>query len=403
VSLRVFHGVLNLPAVRFCFDPDFQPDDPHTPENEADAGPEPAMEIVNDKLDGGVLALGVPAGYFTLDPARREGAITVHRAPLPSEGGADSGGTNAPTDAGRGGDAATGDAAVGPCDPATLEAVLPIPLTPGWLDPPRPAGDAGAAGDGGSGDAGVSDAGSVSLERRGLVPTLAGDIPLTLFGSGRSLDPQRLMERGNAARNAHLMRHPGDDAGAETAARAAVAWLESALGPRFLLTRGVVPATKNTSFGLTLVHLIPDVFPSTDGGVPTDTGSGTLHVCVRIDTFESDLADGGITRVDFRNSLTFDPLSPGARYVFRLFVEADFVRTQATCGVTSLKPVAELMVEPWRFNPGQSYTLVAWGARSATDLCTAYQVDAVVRPGCARPADKLNAVIELLTNDLPPE
>jgi hypothetical protein len=124
---------------------------------------------------------------------------------------------------------------------------------------------------------------------------------------------------------------------------------------------------------------------------------------VRIDTFESDLADGGITRVDFRNSLTFDPLSPGARYVFRLFVEADFVRTQATCGVTSLKPVAELMVEPWRFNPGQSYTLVAWGARSATDLCTAYQVDAVVRPGCARPADKLNAVIELLTNDLPPE
>jgi hypothetical protein len=403
VSLRVFHGVLNLPGVRFCFDPDFQPDDPHTPENEADAGPDPAVEIVNDQLDGGVLPLGIPAGYFTLEMARREGAITVHRAPLPADGGADSGGTNAPTDGGRGGDASAGDAAVGPCDPATLEAVLPIPLTPGWFEPPRPVGDAGAAGQGGSGDAGASDAGFVSLERRGLVPTLSGDMPLTLFGSGRSLDPQRLMERRNAARDAHLMRDPGDDAGAETAGRAAVAWLESALGPRFLLTRGVVPATKNTSFGLTLVHLIPDVFPSIDGGVPADTGSGTLHVCVRIDTFESDLADGGITRVDFRNSLTFDPLAPTARYVFRLFVEADFVRTQATCGVTSLKPVAELTVELGRFKPGQSYTLVAWGARSPSDLCTAYPNDAVVRPGCAHPADELNAVIELLTNDLPPE
>lgn len=397
VKLRVFHGVLNVPGVRFCFDPDYRVDDPYTDQNEADPGAEPPVPILADLVDGGVLPLGADAGYVMLSLPSALGAITVHRATPPSNAGADGGSNNAPSDAGR---EAGADAAIDPCDPASIETVLPLPMPATWLDPPRPAGDAGSA----SGDAsgGPSDAGLTSPERRGLLTTLSGDVPLTLFGSGRSLDPQRLMDRRAAARDAFLVRNPGDPAGAEGAGRAAVAWLESSLGPRFYLTRGVVPVNKNTTFGLTLVHLIPDVFASVDGGVPSDTMSGALHVCVRINTLEWDIAGGGITRVDFRNSLSFDPLDPGARYVFRLFVEADFVRTMATCGVTSLKPVAELALPGGYFEAGGSYTLVAWGARSASDLCTAFPSDSVVRPGCAGPSSNLNAQILVFDNSSPP-
>jgi hypothetical protein len=191
--------------------------------------------------------------------------------------------------------------------------------------------------------------------------------------------------------------------GAEAAGRAQVAWLESTLGPRFLLSRGVPPpsnANRNT-VGLSFVHLIPDVVPSVDGGVTNDLSAGALHMCVTVDTLESDLSDGGAARFEFRNAASLGTFDVRSAHRFRLFVDADFARTQASCGVTSLKPVAELTVDRRVFQEGRSYTLVAWGARSASDTCTVYQSGSVVRPGCARPIDTLNARIDWFEDDLP--
>jgi hypothetical protein len=134
---------------------------------------------------------------------------------------------------------------------------------------------------------------------------------------------------------------------------------------------------------------------------PLMATSGPLHLCVRTDTTESDLAGGG-ANLEFRNATALGRFDYKASYVFRLFVEADFARTQTNCGLTSLKPVAELTVQPQEiFMAGRSYTLVAWGARSPDDLCTVYPSDSVVRPGCARPPNELKASIQILENALP--
>jgi hypothetical protein len=411
IKLRLFHGILNLAGARFCVDPDYRPDDPYTPEDELDPGVQPARPILTELLDGGALQLGVPAGYFTLDMSLVSGALMVYRAQLPGDAGTDGGaGINlfpdaAARDAGVGpADAAVVDAAVDPCDPASLEAVLPFPLTAAWLEPPRPLGDASLDGlpDAGASDASIPDAAPSPPERRGFVTTLSGDAPLTLFGSGRSLDPKVILSRRLAARDDYLKLHAGDTVGAEAAGRALAAWLESTLGPRFLPARGAPPTNSNpNTVGLSFVHLIPDVFPSVDAGVVNDIGSGALHMCVTVDTRESDLSDGGAARFEFRNQVSLGSFDLRSSHRFRLFVEADFVRTQANCGVTSLKPVAEMMVDKYTFQSGRSYTLVAWGARSASDTCTAYPSDSVIRPGCARPADSLNATIKVLEDDLP--
>jgi hypothetical protein len=407
VKLRVFHGVLNLPGARFCHDLDYTPDDPSTAENELDPGPELPRPILAE-LDAGTLPLGVAAGYFMADE-QLTGAILVYRAALAVAGGLDAGGSsNVLLDAGREAGATSLDAAVDPCDPASLEAILPIPLTTAWLEPPRPVGEAGVdpseAADAGASVASSADAGPSAAERRGFVATLSGRTPLTLFGSGRSLDPKEVAARRLQAREDHLKRHAGDNEGAEAAGRATQAWIESNFGPRFLLSRGPLPATSNT-FALSFVHLVPDVLPTVDAGTPMDpltATSGPLHLCVRADTTETDLA-GRAGNLEFRNATALGRFDAKAAYVFRLFVEADFTRTQANCGVTGLKPVAELTVRPQeKFFAGGSYTLVAWGARSPDDLCTVYQSGSVVRPGCARPANELNARIEIFENE-PPE
>jgi hypothetical protein len=407
VRLRVFHGVLNLPGTRFCHDPDYRVDDPHTVADERDPGAAPAQLLLASELDGGTLPLGVAEGYFKLD-AQLSGAILVQRAPIVSDAGADGGlPTNLLPDAGRdagvpASDAAVVDAAVDPCDPASLEAVVPFPLSPEWLQPPRPVSDAGVdlSLDASAMDGGPSGLAPVAPARRGFVTTLSGDAPLTLFGSGRSLDPKEIAARRSAARDAYLVQNPGAFADAEAAGRAHVAWLESTLGPRFFLSRGVTPVRNLVA--LSLVHLIPDVVPSLDAGVPRtpSDASGALHLCIRVGTNEFDLPDAGAERIEFRNSVALSPMDPKpATYRFRLFVEADFVRTQASCGVTSLKPVAERVVPAGELVGGHSYTLVAWGARSASELCT-YPGDNVVRPGCARPANTLNADILILENEL---
>lgn len=422
VQLRLFNGVLNLPAARFCHDPDYRADDPYTAEDEGDSGPLPPRLLLDRELDGGSLSLGVAAGYFEL-PAAAQGAIMVHRAPLPPDAGSDGGASYGGLEAGAGRDAGPTDAAVvDPCDPSSLESVLPLPLTAAWLEPPRPpdtvtdggasdGGMDGGASDAGFRDAGLSEAGPMDASyadvqptapsQRGFATTLSGDLPLMLFGSGRSLDPKELATRRQRAREEYLIRRPGDDAGAEAAGRARVAWLESAVGPRFLLSR--VPAPRGRPLELSLVHLVPDVplVPlGVDAGAPTDQVSGPLHLCITIGTVESEPPDGGTARHEFRNVSPLGSYGPGTDYRFRLFVEADFAR-QPNCGETSLKPVAERLVPKGDFVAGRSYTLVVWGARSAVDLCTAFPNDTVVRPGCARPAETLNARIDVLENELP--
>lgn len=400
VKLRVFHGVLNLPAVRFCYDPDYRADDPTTRDDELDPGPEPPTPMFAE-FDGGVLPLALPSGYF-MAGQELSGAILAYRAALPVDAGMDGGGSNNPLPL----DAGGMDAALGPCDPGSLEAVLPIPLTPSWLEPPPPALDGGEPSDAGAPMPARdpnADGGPSLAERRGFVTTLSGDTPLTLFGSGSSLDPSELAARRSLARKDYLDRHPGDDAGAAAAERAMQAWLESNFGPRFLLSRGSLPA-RSGLFALSLVHLVPDVLPTIDAGVPVNpvlATSGALHLCVRVDESESDLSGRG-ANLQFRNATPLGlPFAPGASYGFRLFVEADFKSTQAICGSTSLKPVAELTVPENTFLGGRSYTLVVWGARSPDDLCTVFPLNGVAKPGCARPPDALKATVLILENDLP--
>jgi len=385
VTLRVFPGVVNLPASYLCHDPDYVLDDPDTLQDETAPGPVPATEL--PLLDGGVAALGVPTAYVQLAPLT-SGAITVHR--LPSlDGGREAG----PSDAALAGDAEPMDgaaldgsdgAAEAPparCTPDSLEAVMPLTPDLGWLGPPL---DPDAGGD--------SDA--AARADRGFVAQAAGGDILTLFGSGFALDAAELTRRQNAQYDS-VLQASGDMAQAAAAGRRARQRLEANYGLRFLMSRAGSAAAGRVA--LSLSHLVPDVPAVPVGQAAPETGSGALHLCMTVGGMEVADTFNGPQGFEFRN---FTPigsdLDPAVTYRFRLFVQADFPTGPNACATTSLKPVAELQLDPAHFAAGGSYTLVAWGALSSDSICTG--TTPLVRPSCARPADMLRPRIDVLEN-----
>jgi hypothetical protein len=371
VRLRVLQGVLNLRAAYLCHAPDFELDSP-------DASLEGALELPIALGEAGT-ELGEPTAYESV-PSMTSGAITVHRAPAADAGHLDP----AIADAGT---ADAGASAPPRCDRASLEAVLPLPMPVAWIDPPRAALDAGAAVDGGGGP----DAGR-SLETRGFAGTVSGNAPLTLFGSGLLLERGELERRVEEEKKRFERAHPDDPQGALAAAEHHRRLLEATYGPRFLLSRAE-PALRKLSFSLQFSHLIPDV-PG-----PSDGSSGALHLCVTVGSTEgSELGDAGAAGFAFRNHVALgNDLDPSPSYRFRVFVQSAYADEQRTCATTSLKPVAELMVEPGYFDADSSYTLVAVGAQAPEAICTRTS-DPLIRAGCAQAVDSLRATLKLVKN-----
>lgn len=394
VRLRVHQGVFNLPHARFCHDPDYVVDDPTTLPDETNAGPRAPVPLAFN--DGGSVAFGETTGYVKLG-AMSAGAITVYRAPNPDAGTGVYGDAAlpAPLDAGTSNLDAALDAeagtttpelpevdAGGPCDPNSLEAVLPLPVTGSWLYP-EAAKDAG-----------------IDLDKLGIVSAAQDGDTLTLFGSGLSLDPAELARRRAAARQAVLAAQPTETLAAEAEARRQVLALESVYGTRFLLARGAIP--EPNSFALSLAHLVPDV-PSAPQQTknPADAGSGALRLCVTVDMKESEPLDGGVARFEFRQVAAVGTrFDPRASYSFRLFAESDYQPGMGTCATTSLKPVAKLDVDAGTFGADQSYTLVATGAVVPANACTSVNATKLVRQDCARAVDGLNAHIQIVPNEL---
>jgi hypothetical protein len=233
-----------------------------------------------------------------------------------------------------------------------------------------------------------------------VVSAAKGGDPLTLFGSGLSLDPAELSRRATAAGQAYLAAHPGDTAGAEAESRRQVLLLEGLYGSRFLLARGVQPEPER--FALSLAHLVPDV-PSATQARPAaaDTGSGALRLCITVDKKESEPGDGGVARFEFRSVATVGTeFSPSVGYRFRLFAESDYQAGMDSCATTSLKPVARLDVGAGGFQADRSYTLVASGAVTPASTCTSLNATKLIRQDCARSVDALNAQIQIVPNEL---
>jgi hypothetical protein len=382
VQLRVVQGVLNSRASYLCHAPDFDLEN-------ADAGLEGAVELPIALADAGLEV----TGYANVH-SMTSGAITVHRTPSVDAGYTDAA---ASTDAGLADDGSAGAADAGAatpvaprCDQASLEAVLPLPMPAAWVDPPRAEMDAGVVADGG---APAPEAGR-SIEARGFVTTASGGAPLTLFGSGVLIERAALESRVEDEKKRYESLHPDDAPGALEAAARYRRVLEAAYGPRFLLSRPQ-PALRARSFSLHFSHLIFDVpGPSTK----LDSESGALHLCITRDTMEgAELGDVGAAIFEFRNYAALgDDLDPAPSYRFRVFVQTAFAQEQKTCATTSLTPVAEKAVDPNWFEPGRSYSLIAWGALKPEEICT--PLGSLIRPGCAQGVDNLRARLELIEN-----
>lgn len=360
VQLRVLQGILNLRASYVCHAPDFDLDDP-------DAGFASAVELPLTLADGGALEFGTWTTYANVRGIG--GALTVHRAPSADGGYADAAAADAgPTDGG-----GADPNAPSRCDRASLEAVLPLPMPAAWAAPAREEMDAGMPADGGA----WAEAGPASVETRGFVSRVSGGEPLTLFGSGFLIDRGELERRVEAERERYESEHAGDAEGALAAAERYRHAIEATYGPRFLLSRAQ-PARRAVSFSLQFAHLVPDV-PG-----PADSSSGALRLCITVGAMErSELGDAGAAVFAFRNNaLLGDDLNPAPAYRFRVFVQSAYAQEQKTCATTSLKPVAELMVEPETFEAGHSYTLVALGATKPDEICTS-MAGSLIRPGCA--------------------
>jgi hypothetical protein len=387
VRLRVLQGVINLRAAYLCHDPDYDVD-------AAEAGEEPPVELSLELGDAGALQPGDLTAYASL-PGMTRGAITVHRAPNLDGGGDgavwDGAAPDASSDAALDGPAPDGDMdAARPqrCDPASLEAILPLPLPNCWVDLAREDIDASTA------DGAVPEAGPTA-EARGFVATASGGDTLTLFGSGLLLQSAELKSRIDGQRQRYLEENPGDTDGADAWARRQERILEATYGPRFLLSRAVQARTPGR-FALLFSHLIPDV-PQLQGRA--DAGSGALHLCVTTGTMEGgELSDAG-AGFEFRNySRLSDDLDPAQAYRFRVFIQAEYEQEQKTCATTSLKPVAELLVDAGTFAAGSSYSLVAWGARFPESICTTSTPGTLVRPGCELANNALRARLQIIDN-----
>jgi hypothetical protein len=188
--------------------------------------------------------------------------------------------------------------------------------------------------------------------------------------------------------------NPSDGAGAELRASGERARLEAAFGPRALL-QAVPLSQRARTFSLALFHAIPNL---TDADAGAGTEAAAVRLCVKADTnvVQTPFPEPPSPAIPFRMRAPLaTELDTGVTYTFRVFVQGDFDREKKNCANTGLKPLAEVLLPPNRFQAGRSYTLALLGAASAPELCSANS-KSFVRPGCPRPASSLAPRLELL-------
>jgi hypothetical protein len=381
VHLRLLHGLINLPELSVCHDPDLIIDRPETSEDEAADGNAPPRFL-------GLMGAFRITTSFADEPSMKTGTLTLHRAPPPApvvDAGAGDAGT--PGDAGAGDGAAPdgggSEAPLDRCDPATREAALPLPIAGSWLDPKSPP----------------------DLAARGIASTLEGGQTITLLASGLALDEAQLHARASDVRSAFLAVHPGDHDGADEAYALAKATLEAALGPRIVpaLQGGARDRDAENPFTLSFAHLVPDVPTRGTEEEPPKlpagyAESGALRLCVKIDDVEQAAQPAPTVA-----GLPFRMRSPVAlssvaslSYNFRVFAADPFDDDAKDCAGTSLTPVAELDVSALLLVPGRSYTLVAVGAIAPDELCTPTGEESLARASCPVAAAALKVRLELV-------
>ncbi|MET0340587.1 MAG: hypothetical protein ABW252_06275 [Polyangiales bacterium] len=338
LRVRFLHALVNLGPLHVCHDAD----------GPGPAAPAPLLG------EGKLLTADFRARSASLVvPALAGGTLTLQHTP---------------GDAGVSGD---GGLAV-PCDDATREATIPLPVSGDWLDPRAPLDDG-------------------SLEALGLEKTLAGGSALTLLGSGLALSPAALEARATQARDRALAGSPTDTVGASRAAELELRSLEAAYGARVLIHRDPPTASAKT-FGLAVLHASPDVASS-----DASEGVGAVRLCITAGTRESSVVpkapEPGIA-YRYRASVgsSFDP---GLEYHFRIFAERDFDAEKKDCSTISVSPLAERRVTRTELRAGHTYTLALLGALAPSAVCSPAS-GSLVRAGCAHPAAELGAQLALL-------
>lgn len=436
VRVRLLHGLLNSGPLIVCHDPDLELDVPDTLTDESTDGPEPPRVLA--RLSG---TFGSSGNYVALNPVHT-GTLTFHRPP-PSElamdilnsdagvddapdsgplgeypdgdvprdghggGGSDGAGNGDgsdaddgshdgadPADDGSGPDDGAGGAGDGsdgvadgmddtdqgsgggadagvpmppdPCAPETREAAMPVRFATSWLDPAAPP----------------------ELPPGELANTLTGGSTVTLMASGLVLDEQVLAQRAEAARTAHLEKHPDDQAGADAAAYAARKKLEADVGALVVPALHGAPSEGTT---LSFAHLVPDV-------MGTDGRPGALRLCIKAgDVEQPALPAAGKGGFPFRRRVAAWQVPEGTRrYTFRVFSAATFDAEGKECAGTSLAPLAELSVRSDKLEPNASYTLVALGAIAPEQLCGPSDERGLARTGCPVGLEELRMRLVLL-------
>lgn len=349
VRVRFVHGLPNTGALSLCHDPD---------------GPGPiAATLLRDEVRSLRAEFGTRSAVITV-PAIASGTLTLQRDPRTTgavqsfDGGLAFDGGVTPAD---------------PCDPATREATLSLPIDGRQLDPRAP-----AAGD--------------ALLRSELSPTLADAPSFTLLGSGFALNDGGVAQRVKQAESSYLAQHPGDSEGASAAGQLEQASLDALFGPRALIQRDPVPSDGDT-FTLSLYHAIPDIVASGDAGVGSSANPvGAIRVCVTAGTREiGALPAPPAAGVPFRMRRQIaSGLNPLLTYEFRVFSQRELDASRQSCSTTGLSPIARATIA--RFEGGHAYTLAVLGAISPASLCSANDVS-LVRASCEGLASKLSAQI----------
>jgi hypothetical protein len=352
VRVRFTHGIPNSGALSVCHDPD---------------GPGPMRAtLLREETRTLRAEFGAQSATITV-PAIESGELTLQReARTPAsdsnfDGGAGDGGATTPLD---------------PCDPATREATISLPITGRWLDPREPA----------RGDA---------LLANELSSKLAGAAAFTLLGSGFGLNPSTLERREKLAYDSYLQANPGAADNALDAGRVERAGLEAAFGPRALIEREPQPGDAQR-FSLSVFHAVADVLPLDAALIERQVGA--VRLCVTAGTRESSaLPKAPAEAIPFRvRKLVGSDFDPKLPYEFRVFAQRDLDAPKQDCPTTGLMPIAR---SSWSsFEAGKSYTLAVVGAIAPSALCSANDVS-LARASCQRPASELAARIQLLENN----
>jgi hypothetical protein len=341
---RWLHAIPNAGLLRVCYDPDYVADDPSTPADEYDPGPELPKSL------GIALSFASVTTYSDM-MRRRTGALTFHGMPRPSE------------DAG-----AQLDDDQLECSSEAIEAVLPLPFMPRYLGLPTDGGlDAGEQ----------PDAGTSGLADFSILPTLETNRPVTLLGSGAVLDRAGVEAYVAEARDEYLSEHPRAEAEAAAAGERARVELVAQRGPLFLIAEEPAVVPEQGAFALHVAHLMPDV-PGADGKV------GEVRVCITEGTVERPVLpvrEAAGLRFRTRALLGGNFAAP-PEYRVRFFSRAEFDAEDKGCATTSLPHLAQYEADKGTFKSGKSYTLALVGSAAPAALCSPKDIPPLVRAGC---------------------